>query len=157
MSGSAVIMRVPMAEQVSPWVCAPRRILSTLYCVEVTPHARVLRCRPRCRQSAVRIRFSIASSAALEKGRPCPISSLNSATGILPPHCLLADGSGLCRLRPQRPACLLLHNFQVDRQLDFVAYHGCAIVGPDTEILPVDGGGGGISGMGLVVHPRDWS
>ena len=50
-SGSAVIMRLPMAAQVSPLGCTPRSILSTLYCVEVTPQARVFTCRARLRQA----------------------------------------------------------------------------------------------------------
>ncbi len=47
MSGSAVIMRSPMAEQVRPSGCDPRRMRSTLYWVEVMPQALVRRCMAR--------------------------------------------------------------------------------------------------------------
>jgi len=66
-----------MAAQVSPGGCAPRNMRSTLYCVEVIPHLRILQWNTRCSVSEVRIRFSNASSSRLEKGRSCTISSFS--------------------------------------------------------------------------------
>jgi hypothetical protein len=71
MSGSGVIILRPMAEQVSPAGCAPRRMRKTLYCVMVNPEGFNRCCMARCRQSAERIRLSSASSWGLEKLCAC--------------------------------------------------------------------------------------
>src|ERR1039458_8449872 len=123
-SGSAVIMRLPMAAQVSPRGCAPRRMRSTLYCVEVTPQSRVLQWKARWRKSDVRIRFRSASSSMLEKGRSCTISSFRAAIGILP------------------STNLLLCDIEVDAKFDLVADHGGGKFGANSERGPADGGGG---------------
>src|ERR1700739_736113 len=127
----------------------------TLYCVEVIPHPRVMRCATRLMQSAVRIRLSKASSAVLAKGFCWAISFFNLDTAhsrfLLPSRRGGADIEMAAELLGMR---LLLDDLQLNGEFDVVADHGGGGIGTDAEILALDGGGGGVAGVRFVIHAR---
>src|ERR1700677_4966957 len=174
MSGSAVIMRPPMAEQVSPCGCAPRRMRRMLYCVEVTPQSRVLRWNARCSASAVRRILSSASSSTLEKGCSCTISSFRPAIlQDLPGQCAVSETRTRERTASLSPpdvesrfppfsvaaatarkgwdtrngcSWLLLDDFEFDVELDIIANCGGGELAADAKVGALDGGGCGKPG-----------
>src|SRR5260370_16886361 len=97
-------------------------------------------------QSAVRIRFSKASSARLENGRCWAISCFNGAKGT--------PGNGFARPVRWRAAAnepgmaaavpgwatLLLHDFQIDGELDVVSDCGGGEVRSNADVLTLVGG-----------------
>ncbi len=101
MSGSAVIMRLPMAEQVSPWGCAPRRILQ--HVVLRRGHAPVARLAVesalqavgRAQQVEQRLFFQAGKGALLQRFR-----AFSPAIGRLPSGLVAPFFEGRRQRRP---------------------------------------------------------
>src|SRR5580658_1863091 len=165
MSGSEAIIRAPIAAHCRPWGSAARRMRRTLYCVDVTPHSRVLCWNARSRKSEVRKRFKTASSSRPEKGAFCWISCFSlpigespreSCSSLEPAH----GPTGVPTFRtPARSdkfrlagARLLLYHLKLDVECDFIAKHRGGIFGANAEHGAVEFGFSRIAGM----HPAFW-
>ena len=146
-----------------PLGCAPRRMRSTLYWVEVRPQPRIFCWKARCRQSEVRSRFRNASSSALEKGGFCAISDFRLAIGNPPSDCRSGPERVAGRASPLRGMQdsergqqgrihLLLRGVDLDGERHFVAHHRCGHFGANAEGRSADGRRGRKSDVRLVVH-----